>query len=168
MIPQPYIHDGTIEAYVLGLMTPVEKNGFEQLVLQYPELQQALAATQQKLESLAAGEAVPPPPGAREHLHEFIKALPVLRTDSRDVPPFIENKQSKRQYITAEVSSTHIRVHKYWRLAFLVVFILSKVFLGLLIYYIIKFHEAKTEMKQLQNQHQEQTSEPAGNTLPKQ
>jgi hypothetical protein len=155
--PQSYIHDGTIEAYVLGLMTPVEKNGFEQLVLQYPELQLALADTQQRLEALAASEAVPPPPGAREHLYEFIKGLPVLRTD-REVPPFTGTKQTTKQYIAAEVSSTHIRVHKYWRLAFLVVFILSKIFLGFLIYYIIKFHEAKAEMKELQNQRQEQTS----------
>jgi hypothetical protein len=164
--PHSYINDGTIEAYVLGLMTPVEKNGFEQLVLQYPELQLALADTQRKLEALAANEAVPPPPGAQEHLYEFIKGLPALRTDNREVPPFTETKQTK-QYITAEVSSTHIRVHKYWRLAFLVVFILSKVFLGFLIYYIIKFHEAKAEMKELQHQQQEQTTKPPVNTLSK-
>lgn len=167
MNPQPYIHDGTIEGYVLGLMTPVEKNGFEQLVLQYPELQLALNATQQKLEALAAGEAVPPPPGTRGRLDEFIKGLPVLRTDNHEIPPFTDTKQTTRQYITAEVSSTHIRVHKYWRLAFLVVFILSKVFLGFLIYYIIKFHEAKAEMKELQNQQQEQTTKPPVNTLSK-
>jgi hypothetical protein len=124
-----------------------------------------MADTQRKLEALAASEAVPPPPGAQEHLYEFIKGLPVLRTDNNDIPPFTGTKT--KQYITAEVSSTHIRVHKYWRLAFLVVFILSKIFLGFLIYYIIKFHEAKAEMKELQNQRQEQTTTPVNNTLPK-
>lgn len=59
---QSYIHSGIIEAYVFGLMTPAEKNGFEQLLSAHPELQQALGTTQLQVEKLAAIHAVSPSP----------------------------------------------------------------------------------------------------------
>jgi hypothetical protein len=156
-----YIESGIVEAYVLGLVTPEEKQEFESALPLYPVLQQALNNFETRVEKLAQQNAVPPPADTRRHFVDFLDGLPVLRKGARELPPHSNddgNGTKKNTYITAkEVSSDHIKVHKYWRIAFLVVFILSKIFLGFLIYYALRFHETQMELKQLQQQlHQQQ------------
>lgn len=144
---------------MFGVMTPAEKEAFERLLQVSPELQQALLAVELQVEQFAASQAVPPPPETRQQFHDFLQGLPVLRRDIGGPPP-LEGKgngYSKTNYIAAfEVSSDHIKVHKYWRIAFLVLFILSKIFLAFLIYYIIKFYDARNQVKQLQQHEQVQ------------
>jgi hypothetical protein len=156
---QEYIQSGTVEAYVFGVLTPAEKEAFERLLQVSPELQQALITVELQVEQFAAGQAIPPPPETRQQFQDFLQGLPVLRRGIGAPPPREGNGNghSKTNYIPAfEVSSSHIKVHKHWRIAFLVLFIISKIFLAFLIYYIIKFYDARSQVKQLQQQEQVQ------------
>ena len=49
-----------------------------------------------------------------------------------------------------DVDETHIRVHKYWRPAFIAVFVLSKIFLILGLYYYFKASSLEKEMLRMQ------------------
>lgn len=154
---QEYIKSGTVEAYVFGLMTPPEKEAFESLLLVSPELQQALTIVELQVEKFAASQAVPPPPETRQQFYDFLNGLPILKRSIHEPPPGEGNGNANPNYIAAhEVSSSHIKVHKHWRIAFLVLFILSKIFLVLLIYYIIKFYDARNQVKQMQHQEEVQ------------
>ena len=44
-----------------------------------------------------------------------------------------------KNYLIATTSPTHIKVHKYWRYAFLILFILTKILLAILIYIVSKY-----------------------------
>ncbi len=156
---QEYIQSGTVEAYVFGVMTPAEKEAFERLLKVSPELQQALITVELRVEQFAANQAIPPPPEARQQFQDFLHGLPILKRGD-GIPPPVDrngNGHGTAGYIPAfEVTSSHIKVHKYWRVAFLVLFILSKIFLAFLIYYIIKFYDARNQVKQLQQHEQVQ------------
>lgn len=151
-----------VEAYVFGLLTPEEKIEFEYHLSVSPLLQQAVAAVEQQVEQYALSQAVPPPPEIRDQFTSFIEKMPVPRKDTREELPPGGGGPNNPNYIPAyEVSSSHIRVHKYWRIAFLVLFILSKIFLAFLIYYIIRFYNAREEVKQMQQQQKvEQQAKP--------
>lgn len=154
-----YIDSGTVEAYVFGVLTPAEKEAFERLLLISPELQQALITVELQVEQFAASQAIPPPPETRQQFQDFLQGLPILKRGDSTPPPIERNGNvnGKTNYIPAfEVSSSHIKVHKHWRIAFLVLFILSKIFLAFLIYYIIKFYDARSQVKQLQQHEQVQ------------
>lgn len=154
---QEYIQSGTVEAYVFGVMTPSEKEAFERLLQVSPELQQALITAELQIEQFAASQAIPPPPETRQQFQDFIHGLPILKRGDSIPPPIERNGNGKTNYIPAfEVSSSHIKVHKHWRIAFLVLFILSKIFLAFLIYYIIKFYDARNQVKELQQHEQVQ------------
>jgi len=45
-----------------------------------------------------------------------------------------------------------IKVHKYWRPAFVVIFILSKILLALAIYYFVEYRHAQKQIIQLEQQ----------------
>lgn len=64
-----------MEAYVFGLLTPSEKQAFEQVLATAPELQQALAVVEQRVEQYAINQAVPPPPDIRQQFDDFMKGL---------------------------------------------------------------------------------------------
>jgi hypothetical protein len=151
---QSYIQSGIVEAYVLGLVTPVEKQEFEQLLPLHPDLREALNAFEGQVEKLAEDHAIPPPDETRQRFEDFLKGLPVKRRSyQEDAPPTNGNGHQKVNYITAhEVSSSHIKVHKYWRPAVLALFVVSKIILALLIYYMIKYYDASSQLQQLQHQ----------------
>ena len=84
-------------------------------------------------------------------------------------PAFEEQKQSRKsttgdrddQYVTVEVNDTHIQVHKYWRPAFIAVFVLSKIFLISGLYYYFKADSMERELNQLRQQNSIQQTTPA-------
>jgi len=158
---QEYIQSGTVEAYVFGVMTPAEKDAFERLLQVSPELQQALTIVELQVEQFAASQAIPPPPETRQQFHDFLHGLPILKKGIGAPPPNDGNGKGNGNaginYIPAfDITSSHIKVHKNWRIAFLVLFIVSKIFLAFLIYYIIKFYDARSQVKQLQQHEQVQ------------
>lgn len=148
-----YIQSGIVEAYAIGLITPADKHEFEQLLNVYPELQWELERVSHRIESVARKGAVPPPPGARQKIAEAIEGLPVLRhTTQQKTTPLIGNGDRTPGPIEASVTSDHISVHKLMKPAFIIIFILSKIFLALLIFYMVKFYRAQSELQDVKHQ----------------
>jgi hypothetical protein len=149
---QEYIASGIIESYVLGLASPEEIAQMEGLLPLHPELREALSDFGYQLELFALENEVPPPPGVREKILDRIREMPVKRGYRRDGKSGRNGKDSSEEYIPVEHSSTHIKVHKYWRPAFIVIFILSKILLALAIYYFIQYQHNQNEILQLKDQ----------------
>lgn len=148
---QEYIASGIVESYALGLASGEEVAQFERLLAYHAPLRNALSDFEFQLELFALEHSVPPPPGVREKILDRLRKVPAVRpVDRQDRAGGGKGKDRSSEYISIEHSSTHIRVHKYWRLAFIVVFILSKIWLGLAIYYFVQNQHAQMEILQLQ------------------
>ena len=149
---QEYIASGVIESYVLGLASPDEVAQIERLLPVHPELRDALSDFEFQLELFALENEVPPPPGARQKILDRLREVPAVRRGYRqDGQGDQKGKDKSPEYIPIEHSSTHIKVHKYWRPAFIAIFILSKILLALAIYYFIQNQHAQKDIRQLQD-----------------
>jgi len=144
-----YIQSGIVESYALGLATPFEVEEFEQLLPHYPELKEALSDFEYHLELFAIDNEEPPPPGTREKIEARIRELP--SAPGRGERKYRRGK-SAGEYLPIEVSSPYIRVHKNWRAFFIGVFILSKILLGLAIYYFLEYRNTQKHVQQLEQQ----------------
>lgn len=150
---QQYIASGIIESYVLGLASPEEASQLERLLPFYPELQAALSDFEFQLELFAIQHEEPPPPGLFQKIQDRVRDLPAVRDQPDSHRGHKRNDGSSAEdYIHVRDSSTHIRVHKYWRIAFIVIFILSKLLLAAFIYYFIQYRHSEREMRSLRDQ----------------
>lgn len=117
----------------------------------YPEVSSALTELEIVIEQHCLEGAVPPPPGtweliqARTTKKELKKRAPGDNNRQKTAEP----KSDKPDYLEVEVSDSFIRVHKLWRLAFFVVFVLSKIFLVAGLYYYFKSDSQKQEIERL-------------------
>lgn len=147
---QQYIASGVIETYVMGLASPEEASQLERLLPFYPELQTAVSDFGFQLELFSIQHEEPPPPGTFQKIRDRVRELPAVNE-----PPFRTWDRSSRQendYLHVRENSTHIRVHKYWRIAFIAIFILSKLLLAAFIYYFLQFRHSEQEMESLKDQ----------------
>ena len=140
-----YIQSGIVESYVLGLATPFEREELEQLIPHYPELTVALSDFEYQLELFALDNEEPPPPEVRERIRARIQDIPAVRPSKRGNGGHADQRGTK--YLHVETSSNHIRVHKAWKTLFIVVFILSKIFLALAIYYYLEYRHVKAAVQ---------------------
>lgn len=69
---EEHIRSGIIESYALGLATASEREEFERLMVQYPELKTALSVFEYQLELFAIYHETPPPPEIRERIEAQI------------------------------------------------------------------------------------------------
>jgi hypothetical protein len=140
-----YMQSGIVESYALGLATPFEREEFEQLVPHYPELQVALSDFEYQLELFALDNEEPPPPELRERIKAKIQDIPAVRPskggNGRD------REQQGANYLHVETSSNHIRVHKAWKTVLIVIFILSKIFLALAIYFFLEYRHIRATVQ---------------------
>ena len=142
------MQSGVVEAYALGLATPDEKEEFEQLWPYYPELKVALSDFEYQLELFAIDNEEPPPPGLREKIEAKIRETPAVRRGNGGNGN--GHGKGASNYLHVETSSNHIRVHKAWKTVLIVIFILSKIFLALAIYYFVEYRHARSEIGQTQ------------------
>jgi anti-sigma-K factor RskA len=147
---QQYISSGIIETYVMGLASVEEASQLERLLPFYPELQAAISDFGFQLELFAIQHEEPPPPGLFQKIQDKVRELPAVREPQRSDGRRTGDKDPG--YIHVKENSTHIRVHKYWRIAFIAIFILSKLLLAAFIYYFIQFRHTEREMESLKNQ----------------
>ena len=140
-----YIQSGIVESYVLGLATPFEREELEQLMPHYPELKVALSDFEYQLELFALDNEEPPPPEVRERIRARIQDIPAMRPSKRGNGGHTDQRGTK--YLHVETSSNHIRVHKAWKTLFIVIFILSKIFLALAIYYYLEYRHVKAAVQ---------------------
>ncbi len=148
-----YLKEGSLQPYLEGLTSAEEKQEAEHLLATDPELLADLDELEDQLEDFFLRNAVPPPPAVREGL--------LQRISEREIQPWQEPEPTHGRrrtpepdgegpnYVAVEVDNTHIRVHKYWRTAFIAVFILSKVFLILGLYYYFKSNSQEQEIERL-------------------
>jgi hypothetical protein len=145
-----YIQSGIVESYVLGLASPAEVAEFEQLLPHFPQLKDAMSDFEYQLELFAIDHEVPPPQDCRERIEARLREMPAIRR------PGHEEKRYRRggsgDYIQVEASSDQIKVHKNWRPAFIIIFILSKILLVLAIYYFVEYRHAQKQINQLEQQ----------------
>lgn len=149
-----YIDSGILQNYALGLTSPAEVATLEKLLPLYPDLQDALWDWEMKLEQYAIQHQTPPPEGTWELIADRIRELPATR------PAYGQNghsngqetKEKEEEYLSVKHHSSTIRVHKYWRPAFIIIFILSKIFLALSIYYYLQYKHTQKDIQSLQQQ----------------
>jgi len=147
-----YLQSGIVESYALGLATPLEAAEFEQLLPHYPELKESLSDFEYQLELFAIDSEVPPPPGTKERIEARLREIPALPEIREDKGRGSRRQKRTGEYIPVEVSSPYIRVHKRWRTFFIAVFILSKILLGLAIYYYLEYRHTQKHVQQLEEQ----------------
>lgn len=145
-----YIQSGIVESYVLGLVTPEEAAEFEQLLPHYPILKEHLAEFGYELELFAIDHEIPPPPDVWTRIEDRVRELPDLRRTWGDGTR--REKETAEGYIPIDSSTSHIRVRKYWRTLFILVFILSKILLVLSIYYFLEYRHKNEQVQQLQEE----------------
>lgn len=145
-----YIKSGIIESYVLGLASAAEIEELQYMRRLYPSLNAEIAAVERRLEKTALDEAILPPPWLKERIFQRInwteEALPP-GDDDRSNYTFININPKDKQHIT---------VHKWWKLFFILIFILSKVCLFFAIYYYLKYRQVEERKLEMQSAQENQ------------
>ncbi|GAB2586036.1 hypothetical protein GCM10027190_38900 [Spirosoma areae] len=140
-----------MEAYLLGLATEQEKEEVEQLLTTDADVLAQLSELETDMEEYFIRHAVPPPPGIREAIELRISETDIKKWEpaKQAGPEPRETRSRQPHYVNVEVDETHIRVHKNWRTAFIAVFILSKIFLILGLYFYFKANSLEQEITRL-------------------
>ncbi|GAB3807785.1 hypothetical protein GCM10028819_45370 [Spirosoma humi] len=148
-----YLKDGILEAYLLGLTTEKEKEEVEQLLAKDDDVRTALNELEADMEAYFLRNGVPPPPSIREAVMLRISETEIKKWEeepsTQTAQESTETRSNEQSYVHVEVDDTHIRVHKYWRPAFIAVFVLSKIFLILGLYYYFKASSQAEEIIRL-------------------
>ncbi|MCK8491526.1 MULTISPECIES: hypothetical protein [Spirosoma] len=163
-----YLTDGILESYLLGLASDDEKQEVERLLTTDPDILSQLEELETEMEQHFMSNAVPPPPALRTAIFEQINKTELKKREQEDYTRFkrrpVEEEPAKPNYIDVEVDDTHIRVHKYWRPAFIAVFVLSKIFLILGLYYYFKTNSLEQEITRLKAATEQTTPVSPGRT----
>lgn len=139
-----YISSGIVERCMTGMANAQEVEEFKQLVQEYPELKRAMQLFIQEVDLHIQPNAGPPPS----------RSWIAIEKDLEEEGPRKKNRRDNFIAVDSQ-SNVHIRVHKYWRYIFITVFILSKIFLILAIYYFIKYNAAIRETERLQHKQEQ-------------
>lgn len=164
-----YLTSGILESYLLGLVSDQQREDVERLLTTDPEIVSYLDELEVDMEQHFLRNATPPPPSIRTAVLQRINENEIQKwtgekTD-RDNNQKSSGEPHKPNYIDVEVSNTHIQVHKFWRPAFIAVFVLSKIFLILGLYYYFKSSSLEQEIMRLKASTQ-QTSPSRPNQTP--
>ncbi|GAB4050827.1 hypothetical protein GCM10028810_46720 [Spirosoma litoris] len=154
-----YLTNGVLESYLLGLTSEQEKEELKQILATDEEVLTQLDEIETEMEAYFMRHAVPPPPTIREKIE-----LRISETEIKKWKPFTQTDFTQKTteppvnepyYVNADVDNTHIRVHKHWKIAFIAVFILSKIFLITGLYFYFKANSLEQEIQRLKAQTQQ-------------
>jgi anti-sigma-K factor RskA len=147
---QELIQSGVLESYVLGIASQEEQDYIAQMIDRNTELEAYVVSLEATIKEYFANGSITPPSEVRDVL--TLRDADVKKT--KHTYSQAKQEPAKVNYLDVEVNETHIKVHKYWRPAFIAVFILSKIFLiaGLYFYFKTvnleqKIEKNKTEVK---------------------
>ncbi|MFY7828691.1 MAG: hypothetical protein ACOVQ4_16300 [Flectobacillus sp.] len=153
MNTQTYIESGVLEAYLLGVANETEQQQVEQYAFEFPEVADALSQLSVTINQHFMAQAIPPPPAIRDRLKYKEDAKEVKKWDFTEQTGNYQTKpKEENTYLEVEYDNTHIKVHKFWRPAFIAVFILSKIFLILAVYFYFKADSLIKENTKLQQE----------------
>lgn len=148
-----YLTSGVLEAYLLGLVSEQEKEELERILATDEEVLAQLNELETDMEAYFLNNAVPPPPGIREKIELRINETEIKKwqqpTSGDSSKKSSESRSNDPHYVNVEVDNTHIRVHKHWKIAFIAVFILSKIFLITGLYFYFKANSLEQEVIRL-------------------
>jgi hypothetical protein len=164
-----YLTDGILESYLLGLVSEEQQKDVDHLLTTDPELQLQLSDLELELEDHFMRHAVPPPPAVRNAVLDRINEGEIQKRNRRQQSyqrPDFTDGPSRSDYVNVEVDDTHIRVHKYWRPAFIAVFVLSKIFLIAGLYYYFKAGSMADEITRLKAATEQTSPLPGSRTIP--
>ncbi len=163
-----YLTSGVLESYLLGLVSTEEKEELERLLTSDPDVLAELNELEAQMELYFLDNAVPPPPGIKAAIEQRLNETEIEKqgsnSHSRFNQPVPETESPKPTYIDVEISDTQIRVHKNWRTAFIAIFILSKVFLILGLYFYFKSNSQEREIRRLEADAQQTAPLPRSKT----
>ncbi|MEZ0483630.1 hypothetical protein [Fibrella aquatica] len=147
-----YLTDGLLESYVLGTLPKTEREQAAHLIATDQEIALQLEELESGMEQYFLQNAVPPPPTIKAALQQRLFSGEIQKWEEQTEPHREEPKTqpSNSPYVDVEVGdATHIRVHKYWRTAFIAVFVLGKVFLAFGLYQYFKANSLEQEIERL-------------------
>ncbi|SFE71880.1 hypothetical protein SAMN05518672_109173 [Chitinophaga sp. CF118] len=141
-----YIESGIIESYALGLATMSEIEELQHMRKLYPELNTEIRMVERRLEMVALTEGVMLPVRLKDRIFQRIDWEQQDRNTEKGNPSltFINIESKNRDYIT---------VHKWWKLFFIMTFIVSKVCLFAAIYFYLKYQQSKEKKTPHVEQH---------------
>jgi hypothetical protein len=149
---QELIESGTLELYCLGLSTKEEQRIVEQQVEGNELLENYILELEARIRAYFNNDFVEPPEGLREIIALRTGSDPTTKPKHTFSKKESKIGQAGGPYLEIEVDDTHIKVHKYWRPAFITVLILSKVFLIGGLYFYFKSNSLQEEVERLRTE----------------
>ncbi|SEW07661.1 hypothetical protein [Chitinophaga arvensicola] len=149
-----YIESGIIESFVLGLASDEEVAELQHMRKLYPELDTEVEFVERRLERAAFDEPAMPPVEIRD------RVLQKIRWEQGHA---YSDPSSNYTFINIQPKDgDHITVHRWWKVFFIIFFIMSKVFLFLAIFYYLKYRLSQEQRSDNLHQmiRQEQTQSP--------
>lgn len=149
-----YIESGIIESFVLGLASDAEVEELQHMRRLYPELDTEVEFVERRLERAAFDEPAMPPVEIRN------RVLQKIRWEQGHA---YSDPSSNYTFINIQPKDgDHITVHRWWKIFFIIFFIMSKVFLFLAIFYYLKYRMSQEQRSDNLRQmiRQEQTPSP--------
>jgi hypothetical protein len=146
---QEFIESGVLESHLMGLADEAEQEQVREMMLSDRSLSAYVSDLESDIKHYFEGGSVAPPEAVRE-----IIQLRTVRGKKQSSDHSQHDTQSGK-YLDIEVNDTHIKVHKYWRPAFIVVFILSKIFLIAGLYFYFKSINQEAELEKLKTEYQQ-------------
>ncbi|MCW3462258.1 hypothetical protein [Chitinophaga nivalis] len=136
-----YIESGIIEAFVMGLATEDEVEELRHMRKLYPELDTEVALVERRLEKAVFDEPAMPPVEVRERVLQQIRWEQGGGGAGAATPP-------NYTFINLQPNDgNHITVHRWWKIFFIIFFIMSKIFLFLAIFYYLKYRQEQERAK---------------------
>ena len=150
MNTQAYIESGILESYILGLASDTQQKEVEKYTQLSPEISLALKDLETVINQQFSGSI--PPPNVRQRIKDNEDDRLKKWSFSEQTHQKNNTKKEDVKYLEVEVSDTHLKVHKYWRPAFIAVFVLSKIFLATALYFYFKSDSLNKENLKLQQE----------------
>ena len=146
-----YLTQLLLKPFRSGLGSVSERNALDEWLAEDPDMASQVEDVELGLEQFLQANAVPPPPGVSSAIWQRIGGTEIRKHNPQQYthqPPPSPNP-NRSGYVDVEVDDTHIRVHKNWRMAFIAVFILAKIFLIASVYYYFKADSQTREIERL-------------------
>ncbi|GGH46256.1 hypothetical protein ACN9ML_17055 [Dyadobacter endophyticus] len=149
MSKQEFIESGILESHLMGLANEEEQQLVAEMMLSDRKMSEYVNELEVDIKSYFAEGSVPPPDAVREII--LLRSIREKKgRSSYDVGETVDAKQ----FLDVEVNDTHIKVHKFWRPAFIAVFILSKIFLIAGLYFYFKSVAQQEEIEKIKTEMQ--------------
>lgn len=134
----------------MGLANDEEQEQVTAMILADKELYEYISRLEEDIKRYFSDGSVHPPEAVREII--MLRSIREKKgPDTRDKSEPIQTNE----YLNVEVNDTHIKVHKFWRPAFIAVFILSKIFLIAGLYFYFKSLSQQEELQRIKTEIQQ-------------